>query len=113
MRRRKEQEKICHVCHKIQSTKWRRVIEDALIKCKDTGIRLEVDNYLCNVCYAHYISNYIHNCKNKTRNKKNFFHSLPSFKFNLSLLILISLIHQLILPTIQVYLLITQLIKMV
>jgi len=29
-------------------------------------------------------SNYIHNCKNKTRNKKNFFHSLPSFKFNLS-----------------------------
>ena len=48
MRRRKEQEKICHVCHKIQSTKWRRVTEDALIKCKDTGIRLEVDNYLCN-----------------------------------------------------------------
>ncbi|CAJ0845474.1 536_t:CDS:2 [Entrophospora sp. SA101] len=44
MRKTKEQERICHLCHNTQSTKWRRVNEDALIKCKDNGIRLEVGN---------------------------------------------------------------------
>ena len=56
MRKKKEQERICHACHNTQSTKWRRVTEDALINCKDNGIRLEVDKYLCNICYAYYIS---------------------------------------------------------
>nr|CAG8669347.1 10086_t:CDS:2 [Entrophospora candida] len=51
MRKTKEQERICHLCHNTQSTKWRRVTEDALIKCKDNGIRLEVGKYLCNICY--------------------------------------------------------------
>ncbi|CAJ0898164.1 14673_t:CDS:2, partial [Entrophospora sp. SA101] len=44
MRKTKKQERICHLCHNTQSTKWRRVTEDALIKCKDNGIRLEVGN---------------------------------------------------------------------
>ncbi|CAJ0823524.1 11625_t:CDS:2 [Entrophospora sp. SA101] len=38
MRKTKEQEIICHLCHNTQTTKWRRVTEDALIKCKDNGI---------------------------------------------------------------------------